>query len=86
MPKTSVLLLAMFSLGFGGLCRGGETTVVATGDWSKPVGDDRGYAVRGRLVLAENPLGRMPARWSCSWNCKTPARRSAAGCGFSRDG
>jgi hypothetical protein len=27
--------------------------VIATGDWSKPVADTRGYAVRGRLVLCE---------------------------------
>ena len=28
-------------------------TVIALSDWSKPVTDDRGYALRGRLVLCE---------------------------------
>jgi hypothetical protein len=30
--------------------------VIAAGAWSKPVADSRGYAVRGRLVLAEKPV------------------------------
>jgi hypothetical protein len=29
--------------------------VIAEGDWSKPVADTRGFAVRGRLVLCEKP-------------------------------
>ena len=29
--------------------------ILAAGDWSKPVADTRGYAVRGRLVLCEHP-------------------------------
>jgi hypothetical protein len=31
--------------------------VIAAGEWSKPVDDNRGYAVRGRLVLCEKRLG-----------------------------
>jgi hypothetical protein len=31
--------------------------VIAEGKWSKPVDDNRGYAVRGRLVLCEKRLG-----------------------------
>jgi hypothetical protein len=31
--------------------------VLATGDWSKPVADKRAYALRGRLVLCEEPRG-----------------------------
>jgi hypothetical protein len=27
--------------------------IIASGDWSKPVTDNRGFAVRGRLVIAE---------------------------------
>jgi hypothetical protein len=30
---------------------------IAAGDWSEPVTDNRGFAVRGRLVLAEKPRG-----------------------------
>lgn len=30
--------------------------VIAEGDWSKPVVDNRGYAVRGRLVLCEKRI------------------------------
>jgi len=31
--------------------------MIAAGDWSKPVADSSGYAVRGRLVLGERVLG-----------------------------
>jgi len=31
--------------------------VIAEGEWSKPVDDTRGYAVRGRLVLCEKMAG-----------------------------
>ena len=33
-----------------------DSTIIAIGPWSKPVADDRGYAVRGRLVLSEERL------------------------------
>lgn len=29
--------------------------IIAAGEWSKPVADKRGYALRGRLVLCEKP-------------------------------
>jgi hypothetical protein len=32
--------------------------IIAAGEWSKPVADSRGYAVRGRLVLAEKSVSR----------------------------
>src|SRR6187401_1961657 len=32
--------------------------VIAAGDWSKPVADNRGFAVRGRLVIAEKEKNR----------------------------
>ncbi len=31
--------------------------VIAEGEWSKPVDDNNGYALRGRLVLCEKPAG-----------------------------
>jgi hypothetical protein len=52
-PLTVVLLST-------GLAPGGETEppkVLATGEWSAPVGDKRGRALRGRLVLCEQPRG-----------------------------
>jgi len=36
-------------------CASDTRQIVAAGDWSKPVADTRGYAVRGRLVLREKP-------------------------------
>jgi hypothetical protein len=35
---------------------GDPPTVIATGDWSKPVADSRGRPVRGRLVLCAKPV------------------------------
>ena len=32
-----------------------QQRVIAEGEWSKPVADTRGYAVRGRLVISEKP-------------------------------
>jgi hypothetical protein len=37
-------------------CRAAEPKVVAEGEWSKPTADNRGRAVRGRLVLAERRI------------------------------
>jgi hypothetical protein len=38
------------------LVRAGDAPqVLATGEWSKPVADSRGYAIRGRLVICEKP-------------------------------
>jgi hypothetical protein len=48
------------------LCIGGLTSfaqaddaprVIASGEWSKPVADSRGYALRGRLVICEQQRG-----------------------------
>jgi hypothetical protein len=48
------LLAAVVSLGLGGFGRiAQEQTIIATGEWSKPVEDNRGRALRGRLVLGE---------------------------------
>jgi hypothetical protein len=30
--------------------------MIAEGEWSKPVADNRGYSLRGRLVLGEKPI------------------------------
>ncbi len=41
------------------LCEIGQAAdpvkILAAGEWSKPVADNRGYALRGRLVLGEKP-------------------------------
>ncbi|MGH8249002.1 MAG: hypothetical protein ACREUU_21555, partial [Gammaproteobacteria bacterium] len=51
----SVAILGV-SLALGGLCRAADVPkVIAAGDWSKPVADNRGRAVRGRLVLCQHP-------------------------------
>jgi hypothetical protein len=44
-----IILWAVFECGQAT----GQQRVIAEGDWSKPVADTRGYAVRGRLVLCE---------------------------------
>lgn len=54
MVKTLAVLLGILSCllcGPGQAADGRE--MIAAGGWSKPVADDRGYAVRGRLVLCE---------------------------------
>jgi hypothetical protein len=57
MIKTYILSLAFIWLGLGGLGHAAEgPKVIAEGEWSKPVADARGYAVRGRLVLCEKPV------------------------------
>lgn len=43
------LILAMTC----GVAAAVEPREIAVGEWSRPVSDNRGYAVRGRLVLAE---------------------------------
>lgn len=37
-----------------------NTVVLATGDWSNPVADSRGYAIRGRLLICETAQHRGP--------------------------
>src|SRR5207344_1757944 len=56
--RISVILLAITSWGLGEFGRAAEgPKTIAVGEWSKPVDDNRGYAVRGRLVLCENRAG-----------------------------
>ena len=58
MVRTSGVLAGILIWALGG---SGQATdppkVIATGDWSKPVTDSRGRAVRGRLVLCEKVVG-----------------------------
>jgi hypothetical protein len=51
----AILIAALLS-GFSGTANAeGEPRIIAAGEWSKPVSDSRGYAIRGRLVLCEKP-------------------------------
>lgn len=50
-------VVALVSAALCGSARAAEgPRVIASGDWSKPVADSRGYAVRGRLVLCEKKV------------------------------
>lgn len=52
-----LVALALVSVALCGSTRAVETPrVIASGEWSKPVADARGYAVRGRLVLCEKKV------------------------------
>ena len=42
------------------LCVIADTNVIAVGNWSEPVGDSRGYKLRGRLLICETPRHRGP--------------------------
>ncbi len=54
MAKLSAVFLTLALLAVCATGRAAEgPKVVAEGAWSKPVADNRGYAVRGRLVLCE---------------------------------
>jgi hypothetical protein len=58
MIRTKVVLLAICCGapdGFSQAADGPE--VIAAGEWSKPVADARGYAVRGRLVICQKARG-----------------------------
>jgi hypothetical protein len=58
MFRPGVIWLGLAAGTFCGPIRAAEPSkVIASGDWSKPVADARGYAVRGRLVLCEKPAG-----------------------------
>jgi hypothetical protein len=58
MFRTSLVVLGITSWGLPGLGQAAEgPKVLAAGEWSGPVADGRGYAVRGRLVLGEKLLG-----------------------------
>ena len=53
MISNRIALIGILIGGLCGICQAKEEQkVIAAGEWSKPVGDTRGYAVRGRLVLA----------------------------------
>jgi hypothetical protein len=53
--KQSVAAIALACIG---TCMAGEPPKeIAVGDWSESVTDNRGYSVRGRLVLTERPHG-----------------------------
>ena len=56
--RISVILLAFASWGVGVFSHAAEgPTTIAVGEWSKAVDDNRGYQLRGRLVLCENRAG-----------------------------
>ena len=42
------------------LCVIADTNDIAVGNWSEPVGDSRGYKLRGRLLICETPRHRGP--------------------------
>lgn len=52
-------LAGFLAVCLGGFCQAADAPkIVAAGEWSKPVTDDRGYAVRGRLMLCEKMLAK----------------------------
>jgi hypothetical protein len=54
MVRASGVLAGILVLALGGAAQAADPPkVIAAGDWSKPVADSRGRAVRGRLVLCE---------------------------------
>jgi hypothetical protein len=54
MNRTGFLSLTLLALAGAATSRASEPPQeIAIGEWSKPVADTRGYALRGRLVLAE---------------------------------
>ena len=56
MFRTILLCLCVSCWSVCGLGRAAEgSKIIAQGDWSQPVADNRGFALRGRLVLAERP-------------------------------
>jgi hypothetical protein len=51
------VLAGFLAVCLGGFCQAADAPkIVAVGEWSKPVTDDRGYTVRGRLMLCEKML------------------------------
>jgi hypothetical protein len=54
MSGKHLLALALLAWTVGGVCHASEgPKIIAAGDWSKPVIDNRGDALRGRLVVCE---------------------------------
>ena len=49
---SAIGILAVLFVFIGPACAAEPPKLFATGDWSKPVADKVGYALRGRLVLA----------------------------------
>ena len=57
MIRASAILVGIILAALGGLGQAAEgPKLIAAGEWSKPVADTRGFAVRGRLVLCEKRL------------------------------
>jgi hypothetical protein len=58
MIRPSIVSLGLVAWMACGQCPAAEPPkVIAEGDWSKPVADSRGRALRGRLVLCEKAFG-----------------------------
>jgi hypothetical protein len=54
MIRLSVVMLGLTSWALCGICNAAEPPkIIATGEWSTPVADNRAFALRGRLVLCE---------------------------------
>ena len=89
MIRTNVMLLAICCgapCGFSHAADGPE--VIAAGEWSKPVADARGYAVRGRLVICQKPRGdnRPVARGHCRLDTHLTTQQPACRIAFAGDG
>jgi hypothetical protein len=56
MPKCLSLLVLVVGIVGARAAAGHEQQVIASGEWSKPVADNRGQALRGRLVLCETVI------------------------------
>jgi hypothetical protein len=58
MGRASCVLVGVISWASAGAAHAaGPPEVVATGGWSRPVADGRGYSLRGRLLLCERVVG-----------------------------
>jgi hypothetical protein len=59
MVGTCTVLVGIISWALGGVGQPADgPKVIATGEWSKPVADTRGSAIRGRLVLCEKLVSK----------------------------
>lgn len=52
-PLVAICLCATVLINIG--TAADPVKIVSAGEWSKPVADNRGYSLRGRLILAEKP-------------------------------
>jgi hypothetical protein len=57
MLRPGVILLGLTWVVSSPICAAEPPKVIAASDWSKPVADNRGIALRGRLVLCEKSFG-----------------------------